>query len=365
MNISPATVRVICIVFVLSMLCACSPTEAPEIVTVDEPAARVVTIMTFNVQNLFDNHDDPNKDDKAYLPIEAKQSAAHIAACNEIVVESWRDECLYLDWTDSAIDYKLGLLAEVIRQIDDGRGADIIAFQEVENVQILERLRGEFLADAGYGTAILVEGDDFRGIDVGFLSKLPLAGQPILHRTAFEDFPERAGDTRGILQATFRLPDGSLLTGFAVHFPQPYQPVGMRIEAYRHLNRLRANLPSEHHAFAAGDFNTTSTEDDRENLFEQFARPLWTVAHDDCQGCPGTYYYARDDTWSFLDTILFSPARGTKATWQIRADSVRIANRIPSQVTPDGRPARFNLRERSGVSDHWPLVLAIQLTEKQ
>ena len=365
MNISPATVRVICIVFVLSMLCACSPTEAPEIVTVDEPAARVVTIMTFNVQNLFDNQDDPNKDDKAYLPIEAKQSEAHTAACNKIKVESWREECLFLDWTDSAVDYKLGLLAEVIRQIDNGRGADIIAFQEVENVQILERLRSEFLADAGYGTAILVEGDDLRGIDVGFLSKLPLAGQPILHHTAFEDFPDRAGDTRGILQATFRLPDGSLLTGFAVHFPAPYQPVRMRIEAYRHLNRLRANLPPEHHVFAAGDFNTTSAEDDRENLFEQFARPFWTVAHDNCQGCPGTYYYARDDTWSFLDTILFSPARGTNATWQIRADSVRIANRIPSQVTPEGRPARFNLRERTGVSDHWPLVLTIQLAEKQ
>ncbi len=38
-----------------------------------------VTIMTFNVENLFDNADDPGKDDKAYLPIEAKQSAEHIA----------------------------------------------------------------------------------------------------------------------------------------------------------------------------------------------------------------------------------------------------------------------------------------------
>ncbi len=365
MRTSPATTRVMCIVFVLSILCACSPAEPPEIATVSEPAPRAVTIMTLNVQNLFDNQDDPNKDDKAYLPIEAKQSEAHIAACNEIEVESWRDECLYLDWTDSAVDYKLGLLSDVIRQIDDGRGADIIAFQEVENVQILERLRSEFLTDAEYGTPILVEGDDLRGIDVGFLSKLPLAGHPILHRIAFEDFPGRAGDTRGVLEATFRLPDGSLLTGFAVHFPAPFLPTRMRAEAYRHLARLRAALPPEHHVFAAGDFNTTSSEDARENLLEQFVRPFWTVAHDDCQGCPGTYYYARDDNWSFLDMILYSPARGTKATWQIRADSVRIANQIPRQVTPDGTPARFNLRERTGVSDHWPLLLAIELAEKQ
>ncbi len=245
MKTSSATTRVMCIVFVLSILCACSPAEPPEIATVSEPAPRAVTIMTLNAQNLFDNQDDPNKDDKAYLPIEAKQSEAHTAACNEIEVESWRDECLYLDWTDSAVDYKLGLLSDVIRQIDDGRGADIIAFQEVENLRILERLRSEFLTDAGYGTPILVEGDDLRGIDVGFLSKLPLAGHPILHRIAFEDFPGRAGDTRGVLEATFRLPDGSLLTGFAVHFPAPYHPTQMRAAAYRHLAGLRAALPPE------------------------------------------------------------------------------------------------------------------------
>jgi endonuclease/exonuclease/phosphatase family metal-dependent hydrolase len=358
-----------CTVFVLSILYACSPAEPPAelsaIAAVSEPAPRAVTIMTLNVQNLFDNQDDPNTDDKAYLPAEAKQSDAHIAACNEIEVESWRDECLYLDWTDSAVDYKLGLLADVIRQVDDGRGAAIIAFQEVENVQILERLRSEFLADAGYGTPILIEGDDLRGIDVGFLSKLPLTGEPILQRIAFEDFPEHAGDTRDVLQATFQLPDGSLLTGFAVHFPAPFLPTQMRIDAYQHLAKLRASLPPEHNVFAAGDFNTTSTEDARENLLEQFARPFWTVAHDDCQDCPGTYYYARDDNWSFLDMILYSPARGTKATWQIRADSVRIANQIPRQVTPDGTPARFNLREGTGVSDHWPLLLTIELTEKQ
>lgn len=44
--------------------------------------------MTFNVQNLFDNVDDPDKDDKAYLPIAAKQNQDRIAACNEIEVNS-------------------------------------------------------------------------------------------------------------------------------------------------------------------------------------------------------------------------------------------------------------------------------------
>jgi hypothetical protein len=39
---------------------------------IDSPDSEV-TVMAFNVQNVFDNIDDAGKDDKAYLPIEAKQ----------------------------------------------------------------------------------------------------------------------------------------------------------------------------------------------------------------------------------------------------------------------------------------------------
>ena len=51
-----------------------------------ELAVESVTLMTFNAQNLFDNKDDPEKDDKAYLPIENKRHEPHIHACNEIEV---------------------------------------------------------------------------------------------------------------------------------------------------------------------------------------------------------------------------------------------------------------------------------------
>jgi endonuclease/exonuclease/phosphatase family metal-dependent hydrolase len=324
------------------------------------------TLMTFNVQNLFDNVDDPGKDDRAYLPIEAKQGSAHIAACNEIQTDSWRDECLNLDWNDETVERKLAAVAETIRQVNDGRGADVIALQEVENIAILERLRTEYLADLGYGPAILVEGTDERGIDVAFLSKLPLIGEPVLHPFDVPEFPERAGDTRGVLQADFQLPNGDVLTGFAVHFPAPYHPTPMRVAAYEHLNALRAALPDDHHAFAAGDFNTTSTEDEREGLLDAYARPYWSVAHDlGCGDCQGTYYYARDDNWSFLDMILFSPARGEKTTTKFRADSVEIANHNPDQVSPGGTPQHFTASGATGVSDHWPLVGIIDPAQKQ
>ena len=150
-----------------------------------------------------------------------------------------------------------------------GRGADIIAMQEVENVAVLERLRNEHLGGLGYLPAILVEGTDTRGIDVAFLSRLPLVGEPQLHPLLIPEFPDRQGDTRGVLQADFEMPDGSVLTGFSVHFPAPFHPTPMRIAAYEHLAALRNALPDDRHVFAAGDFNTTSSEDTRESMLDR------------------------------------------------------------------------------------------------
>ena len=318
-----------------------------------------VTVMAFNVQNVFDNIDAPGKDDKAYLPIGEKQAEAHIAECNTIPVESWRDECLNLDWSDEAIDHKLAVIAATIQQVNDGRGPDIIALQEVENVDILERLRTEYLADSGYLPAVLLEGTDVRGIDVAFLTRLPLSGAPTLHALDLpEDYADRAGDTRGLLQATFELPDGSLLTGFSVHFPAPFHPTEMREFAYEHLDAVRAQVPSGHNVFAAGDFNTTSIENEREGMLERFVRPDWVVSNDLCEGCAGTQYYARDDSWSFLDMVVFAPSENTDSVWQVQ--SVEIANQLPAQVTAEGTPNRYRSAERTGVSDHWPVLMTLE-----
>jgi len=332
----------------------------------EETKATSVTVMSFNVQNLFDNRDDAGKDDKAYLPIEAKQDEAHKAACNEIPVESWRDECLNLDWSNLAIEVKLTSLANTIRQVNNGKGADIITLQEVENVAILDKLRTEKLADLGYLAPILIEGTDVRGIDVAILSKFPLADEPQLHPLVLPEFPDRAGDTRGVLQATFMLPDKSLLTAFSVHFPAPYHPTQMRIAAYQHLASLLAALPDDQHAFAAGDFNTTSKEDADVGMLDAHARPHWTLAHDvGCSDCRGSYFYHRDSTWSFLDMIFFATARGAKTTAQIRGDSVAIANGYAPQIGENGTPERFRSENGTGVSDHWPMITTIEFTEKQ
>ncbi|MEM9058524.1 MAG: endonuclease/exonuclease/phosphatase family protein, partial [Pseudomonadota bacterium] len=268
-------------------------------------AAPVVTIMTFNVENLFDTEDDPGKDDHAYLPLAMKQTAAHRALCEPIETPRWRWECLELDWSEAALDFKLRQLASVILAVNDGRGPDVIALQEIENANVLARLSRDYLQPAGYGDGVLIEGRDLRGIDVAFLSRLPLAGEAVLHDFVPTGFPEREGDTRGVLQATFALPDGRLLTGFAAHFPAPYHPIKMRELAYDHLNALRAQVPPGHFVFAAGDFNTPRREMTDTTIMDDRVRPFWQVAHEvGCAGCKGTNYWPPEKSWSFLDMVL-------------------------------------------------------------
>ena len=361
MNKSKNFTYPVAILALTAFLASCSPpskTEAP----VSEPDS--VTIMTFNVENLFDNDDDEGKDDRTFFALSDKQTDEHKKACAEIEVQRWRDQCLYWDWNDQIIEHKLSVVAKAILQVNDGRGADIIALQEVENIVILERLRTDYLADANYLPAILIEGDDLRGIDVAFLTRLELAGEPVLHRTAFSGFEQkRVVDTRGILQADFSLPDGSILTGFAVHFPAPFHPTGMRDAAYAHLNQLHSDLPIDRPAFAAGDFNTTAKEDRENDMLAKHARSSWTVVHElGCGTCKGTHYYAPGDDWSFLDMLLWSAGRdrGAQATWNLRNNPLYVANGTPDQVLADGTPARFQLPEGTGVSDHWPLVMTIE-----
>ena len=316
--------------------------------------AESITIMTFNVENLFDNTDEDGKNDETYLPLTYKTSSQHIEKCKKITVKIWRDQCFFWDWNDTVVDRKLAVVGAVIKQVDEGRGPDIISLQEIENIDILKRLRDEHLAGLGYKAPLLLEGNDIRGIDVAFLSKYPIRDAN-LHRIQFSQRNgDRVGDTRPILEAIFELSDGELLTGFAVHFPAPFHPVSMRESAYATLNKLLSKVPKGQAVFAAGDFNTTRAENNQLKIMDRWVRPYWDVSHDLCVECEGTSYYAPKDDWSFLDTVLW---RGNKS-WSVSASF--LANSLSDQVTSKGTPRRFRLPEATGVSDHWPLVMVIE-----
>ena len=325
-----------------------------------------ITVMTYNVENLFDNLDDSGKDDETYLAIEDKKNARHRTKCQGVGRDYYRRQCLEYDWSDSKIKMKMKRLASVVLQ--EGTGPDILILEEVENLNVLERFRLNYLQSAGYQPAILIEGPDKRGIDVAMLSRLPLSGKPVLHeidlnksakRDEKKDSKKSVRPTRGILQAQFELPDSTVLTVFGVHFPSQGNPVIARRLAIAKLNEVKAKLPKSALVIAAGDFNITTKEDAKEGLYRTELSKDWLVSHQiGCDKCEGTHSYR--GSWSFLDAVLFSKNMKSGDKWRVDTKSIRVANKSIYQINYWGNPARFSEgKSQTGVSDHWPLMVEI------
>lgn len=313
--------------------------------------AKSFSVMAFNVENMFDNLDDPNKEDETYLPVSMKTSQTHIKNCNKLRYQRWRDDCLEMDWNDEVIDYKLNATAEVILSYDM-HGPDIIGFQEIENIKILERLF-KLLEPHGYKYYALVEGNDKRGIDNAFISKYEILSTK-LHQIKFTGgTKDQIGDTRPILEGIFKL-DGHDISIFNVHFPAPYNPRFMRQDAFNTLNEL-SNKNSRIN-IALGDFNVTSAEDAEANLYGKFNSD-WYISHlDQCKQCLGTNYYFQEDRWSFLDAVMLKKNRNSKFI----ENSVAVI-KADIHTGDNGSPLRFNAKGLYGVSDHFPVVAEIKI----
>ncbi len=108
------------------------------------------TIASYNALNLFDDVDNPYHGDET-TPAKPRE--------------------------------QLERLADTIRRID----ADVIALQEVENRGYLERFVKAMLPDMGYAHTVLLEGNDYRGIDVAILSRLPVGPVTSYRHLKFPD----------------------------------------------------------------------------------------------------------------------------------------------------------------------------------
>ncbi|NOY94144.1 MAG: hypothetical protein GXP55_23410 [Deltaproteobacteria bacterium] len=119
-----------------------------------EPAD--LSVVTWNLKNFFDSSDDPSTFDD--VP------------------------------SASRVTRKVNAVGRVLADLD----ADVIVLQEVENVGMLNRLADGPLAGKGYDQRVLMDAFDPRGINVGFLSRLPVL------RTAshFDEWFPNATDTQ-------------------------------------------------------------------------------------------------------------------------------------------------------------------------
>jgi predicted extracellular nuclease len=144
----------------------------------------------WNVENLFDTVDDPNKNDNEFLPKGDKL------------------------WTEERLNVKFKKLAEVIKTMNNGNGPDVLGVCEVENESVLKRFIDEELKDMNYKTVYYESGDQ-RGIDVGIMYRASILE---VTDSKKHTVPLEGGATRDIIETSFKI-GSAKFTVFGNHWP--------------------------------------------------------------------------------------------------------------------------------------------------
>ena len=140
-------------------------------------------------------------------------------------------------------------------------GGDVVVLQEVENLRVLDALADGPLATLGYGTRVLVPGNDASGIQIGVLSRRPF-DRVVSHAADRFDRPSGAGTTsytRDCLELHLRV-NGRHLALLGVHFKakSPPDDADRRLAEGLHTRAIADSIAASDPSVAIailGDFN--------------------------------------------------------------------------------------------------------------
>lgn len=324
-----------------------------------------ISVMSFNVENLFDTVKTAGHDDETFLPVYMKKGDAKLrTACVKNNDSSYRqNECLTTDWSPDALDKKLTNISKVVLGVDNN-GPDNLMLIEIESDVVLKQLNEKLVA-ANYITQVIIDGPDKRGINVAFLSRFPLVGKPILHPIPWK--PENDKDkewmerSRRILEVTVKAPNGDPITFLVGHFPSQSNPTYWRQQiAQFAVDLIKEKGPNTMVVFG-GDLNISAEEDDKVHIFRDILAKGGAVSHlVGCKDCPGTHNYR--GSWSFLDAQVYSPALLADGTgsYQMEPQTIDVIRYNPVHLKKGKYPKRWDYDEQTGVSDHFPLYVRLK-----
>jgi endonuclease/exonuclease/phosphatase family metal-dependent hydrolase len=349
-----------------------------------EARDRTVSLMTYNVENLFDAHDDGIwQGDPTFLPKEIKRGWDQLAE-DEHPCRSKskfrRFLCETLDWSQGKYEARLKKVAKVL--LGYNGGADIIVLQELENKRVIRDLWYNHLRWRGYRFPIHFESPSSRGIDVGIISRFPTSEAPKAHNVDLSDLDPRP--TRYVVEATFKVSAYQQLRVAANHWPSQAHTVYTRRRAASVVEKIAVKSRDEGIPFVAlGDFNTLPNKEPNaianniaDNNIYSNARPLVDL-QSYLGGYPnffgdGSHFY--NGEWSPLDRMLVSKdlfnngshMRVSLRSFGVYAPSYLLTSKyVEDEETGETHmevfPNRYDFLTGEGYSDHMPVVLKLLL----
>lgn len=267
-------------------------TDAPQPTRRAKPGQLVVA--AYNALNLFDDVDDPYREDEG-TPAKPREQMMH--------------------WAQSI----------------ESLNADVIALEEVENRDYLQRFVDVFLPELGYKEVVLFEGNDGRGIDVALISRVPI-GQVRSNRHL--DFAGEDGRLqhfqRDLLQVTVEPEGGEPIEIWCVHLKSkrgddPASDVTRLAEATEIRRQLDARLKADAEAriIVTGDFNDLPESKTIQTIIGGGPTAMWS-AHTDLAN-PKIDTYNTGEHKSMIDFMLCSPAmhqRYVKGSFRVPQGSI-------------------------------------------
>jgi endonuclease/exonuclease/phosphatase family metal-dependent hydrolase len=328
-------------------------------------SASGLTLMSYNVQNLFDDVDNGSE----FREFDPGRGA-------------WNSEMFHL---------RLDTISEAIRAAVPG-GPDILLLQEIENENALRTLVSAGLRGMGYQWQMAMPGQGLAA-NVAIVSRIPIArirahgvGQwrgKVVLRDILEAEVQAAGHTLHVFDNHWKSKTGGVKT-----------TEGARRAAAGALSRrVREILAEDPTAdiIAAGDFNECVDEytrigkkyqtafiPDTESPPAGFARlSLFLSANARCLGLAagrlvlfdpwfeidasrrGSYVYQGE--WLTVDHFLLSAGLFDAKAFTYRRGSFQPV-RLPFLLDGDGMPKKWTgMKGERGYSDHLPLLLALDV----
>jgi endonuclease/exonuclease/phosphatase family metal-dependent hydrolase len=303
-------------------------------------------IATFNVENLFARW--------------KFAKGADPAAANK---RGWTvDETMF---EELGVDAKT-LTGMAVREVK----ADVLAFQEVENVDTLKHFRSQFLGGrSAYPYVAGIDGNDPRLIDVAVLSKLP-----IVHVRSFQHLMDPKSPTstlfsRDCLEVDVEVDAGVTLTLFVNHFKsmlggRKATSARRKMQAGKVMEIVKdrfGSKPGKENFIVLGDFNDY-LEKDKQGSTGIAELVNWDQVENVVARRPAkerwTHYYASGKDYKQLDYMLLSK-------------SLAAASAGEPEIMRKGTPLRataYSGERFPGVgddnpkaSDHCPVVMDVSV----